>query len=233
MAKKKNELTVASLTSLATTATAVDLSAYATGDYLSRLQLINGQSKLVGKGLIDAGHFGIPSSDAVEDLGETVDILPLAVREKAMDLSGEVPIAVFDPASELYQDIVDRSAIKDSSCVYGPSFLVLERSTGRFLELFMGNKSGRFEADNMSAYLPISEDKAKEFGVEPRGPQPCTLTTEYIERPKHAWHVIKIGKCSTPFTELPDIDAIVKEVADFVTPEADVPEVAETSGRSR
>src|SRR5690606_2623910 len=99
-------------------------------------------------------------------------------RDKAMDLSGEKPIAVFDPDDPLFQDIVERSDIKDSGCVFGPSFLVYERTTNRFLELFLGNKSGRYEAGKMAAFLPISEAEAAAHGVKPREPQACTLTSE-------------------------------------------------------
>lgn len=227
------DLTVASLTNLPTAKHTVDLTQYGTGgEFLGRLQLVNSQSKYVGLNKIQAGHYGIPGQeDSIEDLGPVVDIIPFAVRDKAMDLSGESPIAVFDPEDPFYQDIVERSSEKDSGCMFGPSFLVFERNSGKFLELYLGNKSGRYEAGKMAAFLPISEEQAAEYGVEPRGPQPCTLTAEFIQRPRQAWYAPKIGKCSTPFDNLPPTEEIVAEVTKFVTEQSSdtVPEVAETA----
>lgn len=232
-----NALTAASLTSLPTTQKQVNLADFGGGGgFLGRLTLIASQSKLVAQGKIQAGHFGIPGAgDTVEDLGETVDILPLASRVKAMDISGEQPVAVFDPDSDLFKDIVTRAETRDSGCVFGPSFLVFERNTGRFLELFLGNASGRYEAPKMGEFLPINEQQAAEFGVKARGPQPCTVSADFVERGNKAWYAPKITRCSTPINNLPPIEQIIDEVTKFVnegTEEA-TPEVAKTTGRKR
>lgn len=232
-------LTVASLTNLPTTKKSVNLANYGSGgNFLGRLQLINSQSKFVGLNKIQAGHYGIPGAgDTIEDLGDTVDIMVYAVRDQAMDLSGEKPIAVFDVDDPLFQDIVERSEIKDSGCVYGPAFLVFERNSGRFLEFFMGNKSARYEAGNMEVFLPIGEEAAAELGIKAREPQACTLSAHFIERPRQAWYAPKVGKCSTPFTNLPAVEDIVAEITKFVEESSTegAPEVAEPKkgGRSR
>jgi len=234
-----NELTLAGLTNLPVSKVATtSLTEYKTsGDFLSRLQLINPQSKYVALSKIPAGNYGIPSpNDEIQDMGGTVDIIPLAVRDKAMDLSDPGnPIAVFDPNTDLYQDICMRSDIKDSGCVFGPSLLVFERSSERFLELYLGNKSGRFVAGDFEQFLPISEAQAEEFGIESRGPLTCTLGSQFMERPRQAWYAPTVGPCSTPFQTLPTVEDIVEEVAKFVSEgEAkDTPQVAETGGRSR
>lgn len=235
MPKKKNEMTVASLTSLPVTKKAVDLTSYGSGGgFLKRLQLINSQSKVVAKGLIAPGRYAIvEGEDNVLDLGDTVDVLPFAVRDKAMDMSGEKPIVCYDVDSDLYKDIMERSDVKDSHCVFGPSFLILERTTGRFLEFYLGNKSGRISAEAMSNFLPISEAQATEFGLEAREPLQTTLSGEFIEKPKFSWYAAKIGACSTPFAELPPIEEIFAEVEKFVNPEEAATEVATTGGRTR
>ena len=57
------------------------------GDFIGRLQLYT-KGDAVNKGLIPPGHYGIPvSKDEVEDLGVTVDVMPLARRPKALDMS--------------------------------------------------------------------------------------------------------------------------------------------------
>jgi hypothetical protein len=48
------------------------------GDYIGRLQLYT-KSKANAKGLIPQGHYGIPESDEeIIDLGNSVDLIPLA-----------------------------------------------------------------------------------------------------------------------------------------------------------
>ena len=57
------------------------------GDYLGRMQLYT-KGKAVNKGLIPPGHYGIPErDDEIIDLGTTVDIIPLARRPKAIDMT--------------------------------------------------------------------------------------------------------------------------------------------------
>lgn len=230
------QLTAASLTNLATTEKAVDFDNYAStgGGFLPRIQLMGSQSKLVQQGKIAVGHYALIEGEQILDLGEDTDILALAVRDKAMDTGGEKPIAVFDRDSDVYRDIVHRhETVKRSNCMHGPSFLVIERTTGRFAELFLGNKTGRYEAETMKGFLAINETSAEELGIEPRGPLPCTLRIKFIEGTNN-YHCPKAGRCSTPFDTLPELDAINEEVAKFVNPEVDEnqPEVA-TEGRSR
>lgn len=230
-------LTAASLTSLPTTQKKVNLDEFGGGgDFLGRLTLFASQSKQVAQGKIQGGHYGIPGpGESVTDLGETVDILPLAARVKAMDLSGEQPIACFDPESELFQDIKQRSGVKDSGCVYGPSFLVFERNSGKILEFYMGNGSGRYEAPKMGEFLPLNEQQAEALGVEAHGPLPCTLSAEFVERGRQAWYAPKITRCSTPINNLPPIEQIIAEVTKFVNEgsEEAAPEVAKETKRKR
>ena len=60
-------------------------------------------------------------------------------------------VTCYDPKSEGFKRISAQSVQKGSSCVYGVSFLVYERSTGRFVEFFCGVKSTRDEAKKTSA----------------------------------------------------------------------------------
>ena len=58
----------------------------------------------------------------------------------------EAIIVSYDPDTEEFKRIAAQSMEKESHCMYGPSFLVFERSTASFLEFFCGNKSSRSEA---------------------------------------------------------------------------------------
>lgn len=225
---------LATLTTLPVSAPKTDLSKYGGEvEFLQRIQLVT-KGKYVDKGKITPGHYGVPDGDEdIIDLGESIDILPFAVRDKALDTTEDPPLAVFDADDEVFADIVDRAGEKDSGCMFGPSFLVFERNTGKFYEFFCGNKSARMEAGKFSSYLPVSEEQAAEFQIEAQPPQPLTLRAKYIERPRYSWHAPQVTKCSTPFTNLPPIEKIVEEINKFLNPKTQEVEKAEEGGRDR
>lgn len=225
---------LATLTTLPVSAPKTDLSKYGGEvEFLQRIQLVT-KGKYVDKGKIKPGHYGVPAGeDEITDLGASIDILPLAVRDKALDTTEDPPLAVFDADDEVFQDIVDRAGEKDSGCMFGPSFLVFERNTGKFYEFFCGNKSARMEAGKFTGYMAISEAQAKEFGLQAQPPQPLTLRAKYIERQRYSWHAPQVVKCSTPFTNLPPVEKIVEEINKFLNPKTQDVEKAEEGGRSR
>ncbi len=196
------------------------------GDYINRLKLYT-KSKDAIKGLIADGHYGIPLSDEeIIDLGESVDVLPLARRPKAIDMTDmEALVISYDMESEEFKRIAAKSAESESHCQYGPSFLVYERSTGRFLEFFCGNKSSRIEAKKLFPFLPLTQadiDAKAAAGntvgdLKPHGPIPVTLKVKVAENRKGTWHVPVVVMCSTPFTRLPSDDVIVREINKFLT----------------
>ncbi|MHB8108087.1 MAG: hypothetical protein ACYDH4_11775 [Candidatus Cryosericum sp.] len=195
------------------------------GDYLSRMQLFT-KGRAVNKGAILPGHYGIPEGDEeVTDLGVSVDLLPLARRPKAIDMSdSEALVISYDMASDEFQRIAKSADTPDSHCQFGPSFLVYERSTGRFLEFFCGNKSNRVEAKKIFPYLPTSQAQidAKAVagndvtGLTPHGPLPITLKVKVAENKKGSWHVPVVVKCTTPFTGVSE-EVMVREVYKFLT----------------
>jgi len=196
------------------------------GDYLGRMQLYT-KGKAVNAELIAPGHYGIPESDTeVVDLGKSVDLIPLARRPKAIDMSDNDAIIIsYDMASDEFKRIADKSAESDSHCQYGPSFLVYERVQGRFLEFFCGNKSNRIEAKKIFPFLPLSQADidAKAAagndvsGLKPHGPIPVTLKVKLAENKRGQWHVPVVVKCSVSFDKVPSIDVIVKEIQKFLT----------------
>lgn len=160
-------------------------------DFLSRVQLIT-KGKYVDTGKIGPGHWGVPlpGGEEIDDLGASIDVIPWAVRPKALDMSDkEAIVTVYDTSDPEFQRI--KNAPKNTGCMWGPSFLVLERSTGKMYELFFGNKSGRNEAGKMKPFLPTKENG----GV----PKPATLNIRYKKTPEFGWHVPVIVKCSEEF----------------------------------
>jgi hypothetical protein len=212
-------------------------------DFLGRLQLF-GKGKYVDKGLVRPGHYGIPvSADECIDLGASVDILPLARRPKAIDMSDKPVISIYDETSDEFKRIRTQSSVKDSGCQFGPSFLVIERSTGRLLEFFLGAPTHRPEAKKIYPALPLSAADIERFqaaGVDvsemaPHGPVPLTLKSKYIEK-AFSWYVPVVLECSTPFSRLPKMELIVSEVSKFLSAKSEVEaaeEPAKKSGRAR
>jgi hypothetical protein len=191
------------------------------GDFLGRLQLYT-KGKAIDKGLIKPGHYGIPvSEDEIIDLGESIDLLVIGRRPKAIDMTDkEAIIVVHDHNSPEFQRIAQQSAEKESHCMYGPSFLVFERSTGKFYEYFCGSKSTRTEAKKVYPFMPVSQADIDARGlkdVEPHGPLPMTLKSRYVEKGSFSWHVPVVQKCSVPFKNEPDVELMVKELNKFLT----------------
>ena len=203
-------------------------------DFLGRLQLYT-KGKAVNKGLVRPGHYGIPASDEeVTDLGGSIDIIPLARRPKALDMTdSDAVLASYDPESDEFKRIAEASLETDSHCMYGPSFLVYERNTKQFLEFFCGTKSTRSEAKKIYPFLPLSQadiDRQAKAGndvtgLQPHGPLPLTLKSRLVEKSTYSWHVPVISKCNEPFTKLPTMDRIVKEITAFVNCQGDGVEV--------
>ncbi len=207
------------------------------GDFLCRLQLFS-KGAAINKQLIQPGHWGVPEGDDdVTDLGISIDLLPLARRPKALDMSDKDAIVVnYDMGSEEFKRIADASMGSDSGCMYGPSFLVIDRSTGRFLEWFCGTKSTRSEAKKIYPYLPLTESDiaARKLDAKPHGPQPLTMKIKLVERKRFSWHVPVVVKCSTPFATLPAMEKIVMEVERFISPkDTGVEKVQEETGKKR
>lgn len=236
----KNELVALDLTQLPSTQVGADDSVYdelAKGqDFLGRLQLYT-KGKAIDKGLIRPGHYGIPESDEdIIDLGDAIDLLVLARRPKALDMSDKEAIIVsYNNESQEFKRIAAKSMEKESNCMYGPSFLVFERTSGRFLEFFAGSKSTRSEAKKVYPFLPLTAADIQARGlteVEPHGPLPMTLKSKLVEKGSWSWHVPVVVKCSVPFDNLP-ADKAIQEIVKFVSPKEDgVERVAEGSEKT-
>ncbi len=195
------------------------------GDYLGRLQLFT-KGKWVNKELIPLGHYGVPESDEeIIDLGTAVDVIPLARRPKAIDMTdSEALVISYDMESPEFKRIEEKSKEANSHCQFGPSFLVYERTTARFLEFFCGNKSSRLEAKKLYPFLPLAQadiDAKAAAGndvsdLKPHGPIPVTLKVHLAENKFGSWHVPLVTKCSTPFNKVPTNDVFLREIQKFL-----------------
>ena len=195
--------------------------------FLQRLEL-KSSGQLINEGKVRPGHYAvIISSDDAVDLGDSIDIMPLARRAKAIDMSDPNNIVVsFDRNSDVFKSIEKRSSIKDSRCQYGASFLVVERSTGKLYEMFLGSASNRREVGTFSEALPLTAAsiKAKKLeDVKPHGPLAMALKSKLVknEQKGYSWFVIVPKPCSNPFTkkQIPEPDVIKTEIEKFLNPE--------------
>jgi hypothetical protein len=211
------------------------------GDFLKYVKLYT-KGKDIDKGKIRPGRWGIPEADEeITDLGDSIDILPLARRPKALDTSDRSAIIVsYDEQSDVFKQIAAKSMEKESNCQHGVSFLAIERSTGQFVEIWFGNKSSRPEAKKVFPYLPMTQadiNRKAAAGVDvselvAHGPSPVTLKVRLAENKKGSWHVPSVVKCSTPFTKLPSNEVIVREITKFLTVKSGgVEKVEEPEGR--
>jgi hypothetical protein len=180
-------------------------------EFLPRIQLV-GKGKYVDTGKIAPGNWGVPAAggEEIECLGEKIDVVPLSYRPKGLDVSDkEAIISVYNTKDPEYQRI--KAAPKNSGCMWGPSILVLERSTGKLYELFFGNKSGRQEAGKLRPFIDAQA--------------PATLSIRYKQGKDYGWHVPVITKCSEPFDEEAvnvTAEEIVEEIKKFLTPQKTV-----------
>ncbi len=219
-------------------------------NFLKRLQLY-GKGKAIDQGLIGPGHFGIPlgkdksGKEKIEDLGESVDVLIFARRPKAIDLSDTANlIIVYNRGNPEFSRIEEASATKDSGCMYGTAYLVYERNTKAWYELFFGTKSARKRNDEMAANMTLTQDKIDKLeedgqdveGLEPRGPLPVTVEAEYIDPPSNnfSWFAPQPVTCSVPI-DGPSMADVVTECQRFLNQkDTDVEAVDEADeGRAR
>ncbi len=209
--------------------------------HLDQLQIFT-KGKAIDRGLIRPGHFGIPESDGeVTDLGDTINLVALARRPKAVDMTDtDAVVANYDPESEEFKQIAARWLEKESHCQYGVSFLVYEQSTKRFLEFFCATKSTRTQAKNIYPFLSVTEDdiaRQKSVGnavssIEPHGPLPLTLTSQVVEKGKYTWHIPVVTKCLMPFP-MPTQEQIDTEVRAFISCNADSVETVKKSTKKK
>lgn len=191
-------------------------------DFLPRIQLVT-KGKYVDTSKISAGHWGVPlpGGEEIEDLSDKIDIVPFCYRPKALDVSDrEAIVSVYDVNDPEFQRI--KNAPKNTGCMWGPSFLVMERATGKLYELFFGNKSGRSEAGKLKPFLPSTANEGN--------PSAASISIRYKKTPDYGWHVPVITKCSEPFDpeNVSFTEAqLSQEIEKFLNPEKGVEKVDE------
>jgi len=170
------------------------------GDYLPRIQLMTSQSTKCKKKEFPIDHYALVQGQNFIDLGESVDVLVIAWRPKAIEIGDEI-ISVFDPKDTEFERIQLQSDVKDSGCMFGPEYLMWVPTQKQFATFFMGSKSSRRESPSVKALLKNA----------------ATLKSHLIETKKYSWQSPIATPCSTPF-DMPGADDLIKQVTKFNNP---------------
>lgn len=210
-------------------------------NFLQRLEL-KSKGELVDLQIVKPGSYCVPKGNKeADDLGNKIDLIVLAKKPKAIDMSDRDAIIVsYERASEVFADIEERSATQNSHCMYGATFLVFERSTRKFYEFFCGSASLRRCIGEISAAMTLTQEQIDARGlkgVEPHGPITLHLESKLIKnKAGNSWFVPVI----TPSSAAIELDekefaAAVKEITKFTTLDESGPEKVKTeaSGRAR
>ena len=206
-----------------------DALAKSSGGFLKGLKLYS-KGSAIDKGQIAPGHYGVYiSKEEILDLGTSIDLVVWCRRPFAIDMNDKKNlIRSYDPASEEFQAIQEKTKEKNSHCQAGIEFLVYERSTSEFYVWFCGSASALRAAGELAGYMPVDELTATSEETEVRGPIPVNCSVRLIEG-EFTYHVPVIDKSTTPFTKLPEEKEIVDQITKFCNPKTDKVEAADES----
>ena len=171
--------------------------------FLPRLQLMTSSSKQVKSGEFPMNHYALVRGQDFRDLGETVDVLIVSWRSKAIDMSGDEIISVFDQTNPEFARIKAKSEVKDSQCMYGPDYLILLPEDKTFCTFLMGSASARNEAGLMQDHLG---------GMATLGSQP-------LSNKRYSWQAPKVMECTAePLFDPETVERLRAVKEDFDNP---------------
>lgn len=196
------------------------------GDWLPRLSVTTGSSKLVSSGQAQVGHVVLITSDTDwQDLGKEADVALVAFRSLALDMSGTPPLSYYDRKAKEFDDVMKRSESSNSNCSYGPQFLVWIPSVAKFATLHLGSKSSRKEGP---AALTAMKQEDGSIGIGT-----VMIVPFFIKTPDFQWWTPTLKPSSTPITVLPDPEKFKAVLDKFNNPPVNnverAPESASTS----
>jgi len=178
------------------------------GDYLPRIQLMTGNSGLVQQGHASVGEYAfITGKDDYECLGKEIDVLVCSWRLKAMEISDDAIISVYDVSDPNFMKIKALAGVKDSGCMCGIEFLLWIAPIQKFATFYMASKSAARVAKQVRSYIDEENNQ----------PGPATLKAVLIETKKYKWHAPVVTSCSTPFNN-PDQETFLKNLDKFQNP---------------
>lgn len=205
--------------------------------FLPYISLYGGNSNACKENLIGIGRYGlVRQKDKIEDLTAEFNVLALAWRYKAMQIGEGGIVSQYNPKTEAFQLIKEKSEIKDSGCMYGVEFLfwVPELPARCFATFYCNSKTSRREAQNIRPFCPCPDQAAQPAdpqtgfagreAIKGHGPMPMTLKTQLIKTEKYRWHGPVATQCSTQFG-LPSMEDMIEQAKKFANPKESEVEV--------
>jgi hypothetical protein len=169
--------------------------------YLPRLQLCTANTKVCKGGKFPINHYALVRDQNFIDLGAEADVLVLSWRPKALDMSGDAIISVYDHNSETFKTIQSKSFEKDSGCMFGVEFLVWVQGQEAFATIFLGSKSSRRIAPSVKGYMLKA----------------ATFLAQEVNLPKFDYFTDDVRECQTPF-DPPPTELIREQIEAFQKP---------------
>jgi len=187
-------------------------------EYLPQIRVYGAANDIVKSGEFPMGHFGLYfNSENIIDLDDQFDCIIVSARARGAIVSGETPVSFYDIHSNEFKDIKTRALAGEQGYMCGLEYLVWVPTVSKFALFFCGNKTLRRESEKVKALI----GKA------------ATLKIRFIKTAKFSWHGFSCFPCTSPFSNVPDIDMIKPEVVKFNTPPQSQIELAADSGRER
>jgi hypothetical protein len=183
-----------------------DLLAGEQNNFQTRLQLYTFASNPCKDKTFPEGHWGLVTASEIKDLGESVTIVPIGVRPKAMDVSNAKPVIAYRMESPLFTSIREKAGVANSNCMCGVEYLVFLPEYDAFTTFYMANKTLRREAQNVKNNLG----------------NPIVMKTKLIQQGKNKWHGVVIAPFPTPI-QAPAVERIKFEQNQFMNPPTDLP----------
>ena len=191
--------------------------------FLPYLQFMSSNSEKCKSGEFPINHLALVSGQTFTDLGDSIDCVPIAWRPKAIDMTGEDNIIIYDPKYDddkkptgefaRIQNASDNAPKGTMGYMYGPEILLWIPEAGKFATFFCGGVTTRKEAPNIIGFLGKG----------------LTLRGVKIETKKYTYWSPAGIKCSTPLTP-PNMEELVAVAEAFNDAEDNVPEVVEETG---
>lgn len=184
-------------------------------DYLPRLAVGNGQSKLVQLGKIPQGNMYLQwDENRYKDLGKESKIIAYSFRPKALRMGDDV-IAVYDINHPEFAKIQRDSEVPDSGCNYGLEFLTWIPEVRLIAALHFGSATARRESPNL---LTLMERGVDSEGNTQYGPAAARLEPYLIKGKKHTWWAFRVLQLTEPVANQPEQEDLLEQINKFRNP---------------
>lgn len=181
------------------------------GSYLAYIQLMTANAGQCKSGEFPVNHWAMVASGNYTDLGKEVDVLVLAWRPRAFEMTDDGGIlSIYDPDNAEFQRIQEKAdADSGPGAMCGPEFLIWLPEQQKFVTCLMGTKSARREAPNLKARIKKA----------------ATLTSHLIETKRYKWQAPLIKPCTAELP-MPSETEMVEVMTKFLNPPKEERELA-------